>query len=92
MSESEQRQQWVTKHVISGGMCINDTLFHASVDDAPFGGVRESGIGAYHGIEGFYTFSHAKTVLKTGEHTLVKQMFLPGDNEVKQMIAQLLSN
>lgn len=92
MSECEQRQQWVTKHVISGGMCINDTLFHASVDDAPFGGVRESGIGAYHGIEGFYTFSHAKTVLKTGEHTLVKQMFLPGDNEVKQMIAQLMNN
>lgn len=91
MSDSEERQQWVTKHVTSGGMCINDALFHASVDDAPFGGVRESGIGAYHGIEGFHTFSHAKTVLKTGDHTLVKQMFVPGDNEVKQMIAQLLN-
>ncbi|MCJ2378187.1 coniferyl aldehyde dehydrogenase [Vibrio sp. ZSDZ34] len=91
MSESEERQLWVTKHVRSGGMCINDALFHASVDDAPFGGVRESGIGAYHGIEGFHTFSHVKTVLKTGNHTLVKQMFVPGDNEVKQMIAQLLN-
>ncbi|MGR5361475.1 coniferyl aldehyde dehydrogenase [Vibrio mediterranei] len=91
MSESDERQDWVTKNIKCGGMCINDALFHAAVDDAPFGGIRESGIGAYHGIEGFHTFSHAKTVLKTGDISVVKQMFLPGDNEVKQMISTLLS-
>ena len=44
-------------------MCINDTLMHVSADDAPFGGIGPSGMGQYHGKEGFLTFSKAKTVL-----------------------------
>jgi coniferyl-aldehyde dehydrogenase len=47
----------------AGGMCINDTLLHASVDNLPFGGIGASGIGAYHGKVGFDTFSHQKPVL-----------------------------
>ncbi|QBY05598.1 coniferyl aldehyde dehydrogenase [Thalassotalea sp. HSM 43] len=47
----------------SGGVSINDTALHVAADDAPFGGVGNSGIGHYHGHEGFLTFSKAKTVL-----------------------------
>ncbi|MCH4891250.1 coniferyl aldehyde dehydrogenase [Acidaminobacter sp. JC074] len=47
----------------SGGISVNDTAMHVMADDAPFGGVGNSGMGHYHGHEGFLTFSKAKTVL-----------------------------
>ena len=46
----------------SGGVTVNDVIFHVSQDNAPFGGVGTSGIGTYHGEEGFKNFSHAKTI------------------------------
>ncbi|MEH6636102.1 MAG: coniferyl aldehyde dehydrogenase [Halioglobus sp.] len=48
----------------SGGVCINDVMFHMLQKDLPFGGIGPSGMGAYHGIEGFKTFSHAKAVYR----------------------------
>ena len=52
--------------ISSGDVCINDTLVHLAVPDLPFGGVGQSGMGAYHGRTGFDTFSHAKGVLRRG--------------------------
>jgi coniferyl-aldehyde dehydrogenase len=51
---------------ISGGVTVNATLLHILQEDLPFGGVGTSGIGAYHGFEGFKRFSHAKGVFRTG--------------------------
>jgi coniferyl-aldehyde dehydrogenase len=51
----------------SGGVCINDTVMHVGVDDMPFGGIGPSGMGHYHGEEGFKTFSKAKGVLRKGK-------------------------
>lgn len=48
----------------SGGVTINDTLLHVAVEGLPFGGVDNSGMGAYHGKAGYDTFSHAKSVLE----------------------------
>jgi coniferyl-aldehyde dehydrogenase len=48
----------------SGGVCINDVMFHMLQKDLPFGGIGASGMGAYHGIEGFKTFSHAKSIYR----------------------------
>jgi coniferyl-aldehyde dehydrogenase len=48
----------------SGGVCINDVMFHMLQKDLPFGGIGPSGMGAYHGVEGFKTFSHAKAVYR----------------------------
>jgi coniferyl-aldehyde dehydrogenase len=48
----------------SGGVTINDTLLHATVEGLPFGGVGASGMGAYHGKKGFDTFSHQKSILE----------------------------
>ena len=47
---------------ISGGVTVNDVLFHVSMDDLPFGGTGPSGIGSYHGPEGFREFSHARSI------------------------------
>ena len=60
--EREQRQ--VLDRTISGGATINDVIFHVSMEDLPFGGVGPSGMGSYHGIDGFRTFSHAKAVYR----------------------------
>ncbi len=57
---SEQRQ--VLDRTISGGVTLNDVVFHVSMEELPFGGVGPSGMGSYHGHDGFKTFSHAKSV------------------------------
>ncbi|MEM9315106.1 MAG: coniferyl-aldehyde dehydrogenase, partial [Pseudomonadota bacterium] len=46
--------------------CINDTLSHVGADDIPFGGIGPSGMGHYHGREGFLAFSKAKGVIRKG--------------------------
>lgn len=53
----------VVDETSSGGVCVNGTLMHIMVSDLPFGGVGESGMGAYHGKAGFDVFSHKKSVL-----------------------------
>lgn len=50
----------------SGNVGLNNTLMHVAQDDLPFGGVGPSGMGAYHGIEGFRSMSHAKGVFVQG--------------------------
>ena len=54
----------VLHQTISGGVCINETILHVVQDDMPFGGVGASGMGHYHGVEGFLTFSKLKPVFE----------------------------
>ena len=56
----------VLSGAISGGVTLNGTLLHVAQEHLPFGGVGASGIGAYHGREGFKRFSHARAVHKVG--------------------------
>lgn len=60
--EAERRR--VLDRTISGGVSLDDTIFHVSMEELPFGGIGPSGMGAYHGEPGFRTFSHAKPVFK----------------------------
>ena len=55
-------QRTVLDRTISGGVTLNDVIFHVSAEDLPFGGVGPSGMGSYHGHDGFKAFSHAKAV------------------------------
>jgi coniferyl-aldehyde dehydrogenase len=66
----EERQ--VLDRTISGGVTVNDVVFHVSMEELPFGGVGPSGMGAYHGQEGFKTFSHAKSVYKQPKVNVAK--------------------
>lgn len=54
----------VLNQTVSGGVTINDTLLHIAQDDLPFGGVGPSGMGCYHGFDGFKTFSAKKAVFR----------------------------
>ncbi|MGR5351317.1 MULTISPECIES: coniferyl aldehyde dehydrogenase [Vibrio] len=65
MTEDKGTIEHIVHNTHSGGVGINDTILHVGAEDAPFGGIGESGLGHYHGEEGFRTFSHAKTVFHT---------------------------
>jgi coniferyl-aldehyde dehydrogenase len=60
----KQEEQAVLTRTTSGGVCINDVIMHIMQEELPFGGVGPSGMGAYHGLDGFRTFSHAKSVFR----------------------------
>ncbi len=62
-SRDEGKQRKVLERTSSGGVCINSTLLQESTQTLPFGGVGESGMGAYHGKAGFDAFTHYKAVL-----------------------------
>lgn len=63
-SNNRAVQERFMKHVPFGGGCINDTIVHIATSNMPFGGVGNSGMGAYHGKWSFDTFSHTKSVLR----------------------------
>lgn len=63
-TENKQLEDYILENLQFGGGCVNDTLMHLATSYLPFGGVGESGMGAYHGKYSFDTFSHTKGVLK----------------------------
>lgn len=63
--------------VMSGGVSVNDALFHVAQHDLPFGGVGESGMGHYHGYEGFVTFSKMRPIFKQASFSAVKFLWPP---------------
>jgi coniferyl-aldehyde dehydrogenase len=65
-TRDNQAERRILDRTISGGVTINATLLHCGQDDMPFGGTGPSGMGAYHGREGFLQFSHARAVHKPG--------------------------
>ncbi|MFZ4479977.1 MAG: coniferyl aldehyde dehydrogenase [Rhodoferax sp.] len=64
-------------HVMSGGVSVNDGLFHVGQHDLPFGGVGDSGMGHYHGHEGFVTFSKMRPVFYQAPFSAIKFMWPP---------------
>jgi coniferyl-aldehyde dehydrogenase len=62
--QDSAEEQKVLARTISGGVTVNDVLFHNAMEDLPFGGVGPSGMGNYHGQDGFKTFSHARAVYR----------------------------
>lgn len=65
------------ERVMSGGVSVNDALFHVGQTDLPFGGVGESGMGHYHGQEGFNTFSKLRPVFYQASFSAVKFLWPP---------------
>lgn len=60
--QDKQRLDRVLQGTVAGGVTVNDTILHIAQEELPFGGVGPSGMGQYHGIEGFRTFSKQKAV------------------------------
>ncbi len=62
-SQDKDHIRGVQERLSYGGGCINDTIIHLATSEMGFGGVGESGMGSYHGKEGFYAFSHTKSIV-----------------------------
>jgi len=70
--KDDAERERVLRETISGGVSVNNVMMHFACDDLPFGGVGGSGMGHYHGRDGFRTFSHAKGVFREGRLNLSK--------------------
>lgn len=70
------------KSISFGGGCVNDTIIHLTNPNMHFGGVGESGMGAYHGKKGFETFSHQKSILKKSNIIDVNFRYAPYNNKL----------
>jgi coniferyl-aldehyde dehydrogenase len=55
---------YVLERTVSGGVTVNDVAMHFLAEELPFGGIGASGMGAYHGIQGFHRFSHARAIFR----------------------------
>jgi coniferyl-aldehyde dehydrogenase len=62
--QDEAERERVVDATTSGGVTINDVIFHVAQEELPFGGVGPSGMGSYHGLDGFKEFSHRKAIYK----------------------------
>ena len=85
-SHNADTQQKVLERTHAGGVCLNDAAMHVAQDDMPFGGIGPSGMGHYHGHEGFLTFSKAKSVFKKGKINTASNAFPPYGKLVHKLI------
>ena len=87
-SRSRRRIRRWTTTVPFGGGCINDTVIHLATAEMGFGGVGESGMGAYHGKAGFDTFTHYKSLVQKKAHPDLPLRYQPY-NKVKDAIVRI---
>ena len=87
--DGDERRR-VLDRTVSGGVTLDDVVFHVSMEDLPFGGVGPSGMGSYHGRDGFRTFSHAKAVFKQAKIDVAKLAGLkpPYGDKLRQTVAR----
>jgi len=79
----------VLERTTSGGVSINETNLHYAQEDIPFGGIGPSGMGAYHGYEGFKSFSHAKGIFEQARFNLTDAIRPPFGRVFERVIGFL---
>ena len=89
-SHDAAQVQHIIDHVMSGGVSVNDALFHMGQHDLPFGGVGESGMGHYHGHEGFETFSKMRPVFYQTRLSTLKFLWPPYGRFADQVLKFLI--
>ncbi|RKX58315.1 MAG: coniferyl-aldehyde dehydrogenase, partial [Thermodesulfobacteriota bacterium] len=86
---TRQHRDYILDQTHSGGVLFNDTLIHAAQDDLPFGGVGASGMGRYHGREGFITFSNPRGVVFKPQFNSSKMIYPPYNRPIHRLIYKL---
>ena len=86
----EEKIQRLVDETHSGSVAINELMMQVAVDDLPFGGIGPSGMGNYHGKEGFITFSHVKSILLKGRLNTTKWLYPPFKRWIPRLIMRLL--
>jgi coniferyl-aldehyde dehydrogenase len=88
-SNDRAQVQMLLERVMSGGVSVNDALFHVGQHDLPFGGVGDSGMGHYHGVEGFQTFSKLRPVFYQARFSSLKFLMPPYGKFADRVLAFL---
>jgi len=88
-SHDQATVQTLITRVMSGGVSVNDALFHVGQHDLPFGGVGDSGMGHYHGHEGFLTFSKLRPVFYQARYSALKLLWPPYGKLASRVLAFL---
>ena len=89
-SKDSQFADRISRELPFGGGCINNAMLHIVNPHLPFGGVRNSGWGAYHGRHSFDSFSHSKSMIKTGRWFDLKQKYPPYSALALKLIKKLM--
>lgn len=76
-SHDSEEERKVLDRTTSGGVTVNDCMTHAFDNSLPFGGIGTSGMGAYHGRQGFLTFSHARAIYRQSKSPEAEFLFRP---------------
>ena len=87
--KNPKRADHVINNTISGGACVNETMLHFANENLPFGGIGPSGLGAYHGYNGFLEFSHKKGVVYQGVFSPAKLMRPPYPSVVETILKKV---
>ena len=85
-SENKEHIKMATERLSYGGGCINDTIIHLATSEMGFGGVGESGMGAYHGEEGFDAFSHTKSIVNKKTWLDLPMRYQPYKSKFRRML------
>ena len=88
-SQDRRRIRAVTQRISYGGGCVNDVVVHLATSEMGFGGVGESGMGSYHGRDGFETFSHVKSILDKKTWLDLPMRYQPYDRIINGKLLQL---
>ncbi|MDE6757710.1 MAG: aldehyde dehydrogenase [Clostridia bacterium] len=89
-SNDKQRIKKFTAQLSFGGGCINDVVIHIASSDLPFGGFKDSGIGAYHGKAGFDTFTHYKSILNKSTAIDLPMRYQPFKESYQKLIRKVM--
>lgn len=86
---NQERRARILAETHAGGVCINDAVSQFIAEDLPFGGIGESGMGHYHGYEGFLTFTHQKAVFERPRFNTGKLLYAPHGGWLQRLLYRL---
>ena len=89
-TNDDRIQEKVLYSTISGGVTLNNCVLHVAQHDLPFGGVGASGMGHYHGVEGFLEFTKLKPVFKNPRFSMLGMLYPPYNARTRQMLDFLI--
>lgn len=87
---NKDRAEYVAQHTHSGHFGNNQALTHVAQDDLPFGGVGASGMGKYHGPEGFFSFSHERSMMSKPKLYTFKMILPPFNKPIHKIMYNTL--
>ena len=89
-TRNNDKKQKILNEISFGGGCINDTVMHITNSNLPFGGIGNSGVGAYHHESGFIAFSHYKSILEKPYNIEFPIKYIPYSNRKLRIIKWLI--